>query len=1159
MKMLVVGRKISVSILMMIVLICGLQGVSYGQTITASTPSSLTEAMLNGSVVTLTLSGATFERSIFRVRGGVSVSGIDGVTVGTFDIDRVSDTRVTVELTFSGDIATDATLTFTVGAGAIAGYNGAALTVEVPVTAVTESVTASTLSPLTQATLNGSVVTLTLSGATFERSIFKVRDGVSVSGIDGVTVGTFDIDRVSDTRVTVELTFSGDIETDATLTFTVGAGAIASYNGAALTAEVPVAAVTESVTASTPFPLTEATLNGSVVTLTLSGATFERSIFKVRDGVSVSGIDGVTVGTFDIDRVSDTRVTVELTFSGDIETDATLTFTVGADAIAGYNGAALTAEVPVTGIQRSEEYILGPWLWMIANGSSIESDQLARVSSGDITENHVATHGVSEGDAVGALQWTRGRIPLTTPVCTTETVDLGFITVTNESCSTDNINELVNDIGLSENSNLNHYSAYGLINIVSPRAQNDVLMGVGSDDTVKVWLNGEVVHRYTGGSITINGNTTRTGRSTTGIQDKFRTNLKAGNNLLLVKVSEYEGEWGMFFEIYLGDEDFTTSLPGTIPVNVIEEGVSATPVVLTEATLDGGVVSLALTGLTYEQDVSKIRDAVAVSGINGVTVNTAKVQRISNTEITVELNFDGTDFTSDRDLTFSVAAGAITNYNGSALTAEVPVTASKGESLLAIYWTQSHWDHATQTRSNSKIQRANLDGSNAEDLVTQGLEAPAGIALDVAGGKMYWTDPSADKIQRANLDGSNAEDLVTQGLEAPTGIALDVAGGKMYWTDFVTDKIQRANLDGSNVEDLVTDAQGLKNPTGIALDVVDGKMYWTRRGTAKVQRANLDGSNVEDLVTQGLGLPSGIALDVAGGKMYWTDWGTDKIQRANLDGSNVEDLVTQGLEAPGGIALDVAGGRMYWTDWGTDKIQRANLDGSNVQDLVTQGLSNPSGIAIDIPSQPLSPIAREDVNRDGTVDVQDIIYVAQHYGQTGQIRADVNSDGVVNVDDIVLVAAVVDSAPAAPAIRSQLPKDLTAATVNQWLTEAKLTGNKTLTYQRGIFTLEQLLAALTPRETALLPNYPNPFNPETWIPYRLANDADVSLSIYNVDGVLVREMDLRHQRAGFYTDRTKAAYWDGRNAVGEGVASGVYFYHLKAGDYSAIRKMLILK
>ena len=98
-----------------------------------------------------------------------------------------------------------------------------------------------------------------------------------------------------------------------------------------------------------------------------------------------------------------------------------------------------------------------------------------------------------------------------------------------------------------------------------------------------------------------------------------------------------------------------------------------------------------------------------------------------------------------------------------------------------------------------------------------------------------------------------------------------------------------------------------------------------------------------------------------------------------------------------------------------------------------------------------------------------------------------------------------------------------------------------------------------PDETLSLPNYPNPFNPETWIPYQLAQDADVQILIYDVHGTVVRRLALGHQSAGFYTNRTRAAHWDGRNSFGEDVVSGVYFYQLHAGDISPLRKMLILK
>ena len=113
--------------------------------------------------------------------------------------------------------------------------------------------------------------------------------------------------------------------------------------------------------------------------------------------------------------------------------------------------------------------------------------------------------------------------------------------------------------------------------------------------------------------------------------------------------------------------------------------------------------------------------------------------------------------------------------------------------------------------------------------------------------------------------------------------------------------------------------------------------------------------------------------------------------------------------------------------------------------------------------------------------------------------------------------------------------------------------------KRSRIQLPTLVAYEIPAETQLLSNYPNPFNPETWIPYRLAKDAFVTLTIYDGSGRVVRTLDVGHQVAAVYESRSKAVYWDGRNDLGEQVASGVYFYHLSAGDYSATRKMLILK
>ena len=207
-----------------------------------------------------------------------------------------------------------------------------------------------------------------------------------------------------------------------------------------------------------------------------------------------------------------------------------------------------------------------------------------------------------------------------------------------------------------------------------------------------------------------------------------------------------------------------------------------------------------------------------------------------------------------------------------------------------------------------------------------------------------------------------------------------------------------------------------------------------------------------------------------------------------------------------------------------------------------------------------------DVTGNGKVNVNDLVEVARNYGKTvgagANRKADVNGDGKVDIDDILAVIKAVDAAAGAPALtqRDIEPGSLQASDVRQWIRDAKAADAD----PAGIAALEQLLAALTraeapPKKTVLLANYPNPFNPETWIPYQLSEAAEVTVTIHASDGKLVRTLELGQRPAGVYSDEDRAAYWDGRNAAGEPVASGVYFYTLTAGDFSATRKMVIRK
>ena len=205
-----------------------------------------------------------------------------------------------------------------------------------------------------------------------------------------------------------------------------------------------------------------------------------------------------------------------------------------------------------------------------------------------------------------------------------------------------------------------------------------------------------------------------------------------------------------------------------------------------------------------------------------------------------------------------------------------------------------------------------------------------------------------------------------------------------------------------------------------------------------------------------------------------------------------------------------------------------------------------------------------DVNRDGQISVLDMILIAQYLGETAPANAkvDINNDGVISILDLILVAqrlgeSTATAAPSVMAINSI--NELTPAVVQAWIERAELENDGSIAFQQGIANLQRLLASLVPEETTLLPNYPNPFNPETWIPYHLANPSHVTIILYNAQGTIVRQLKLGHQHAGYYTNKHRAAYWDGRNELGERVASGIYFYQLQAGNISHLKKLVILK
>ena len=251
-------------------------------------------------------------------------------------------------------------------------------------------------------------------------------------------------------------------------------------------------------------------------------------------------------------------------------------------------------------------------------------------------------------------------------------------------------------------------------------------------------------------------------------------------------------------------------------------------------------------------------------------------------------------------------------------------------------------------------------------------------------------------------------------------------------------------------------------------------------------------------------------------------------------------------------------------------LERLRLEGNPILDTtpiypLTQRVPP---VDIDIPIFEYRPW---DINEDGNVNAVDSALVTAALRQSGDgivnPRTDVNGDGQVDNQDLLLVTEHFDVKDAgAPLIGAGLAvldpttlEMLDRGVLKVELDRLIVESDDSQKYLRAIAFLQGLLAMLSPDETRLFANYPSPFNPETWIPYQLASDSDVQILIYDIRGVLVRHLKLGHQEAGYYTEKTSAAYWDGRNIVGERVASGIYFYQLQTEDASPLRKTVVLK
>ena len=839
--------------------------------------------------------------------------------------------------------------------------------------------------------------------------------------------------------------------------------------------------------------------------------------------------------------------------------------------------------------QGADQSITGPWLWMIApttinlpGSRAIQVDSLSDASGGTVTEACVARNGANIDSRVGNYTWTLSTIR------NTGIVNTGCC----QGSEIDNVTDVVQRIGWA-NGNVDYHSSYALITLESAVPQNNTLMKVGSDDAIKVWLNGEVVH------------TNPVDRASRGFQDEFRVNLKQGDNLLLVKVSEGWGNWSMF-----------VSIDATVNAVYKSTNLALNPCSSPDETDEP------------PSDLTSGQTLLSSDEFNGSGQNLDPSWHVKNGDrspwtlkdgqLVIDAGFNQNlwqDDTStrfyqvtDQDQ-FTLETSMVVDYEGVCAVVGLVVyspTTKDPWGRNGDWVTLKFWGRGAVQGNNAVLQYQHRERGIVPDAPNynprQGI-IPVAMRLKRDGDDYEaWFKPNAQgewvSVGKTTLA---LQEPLQVGVYA--GICQGQAPGKL-----------NVKFDYFRVTtpELITTPSTLDN-TYNAQDKLTGPWLWMIAPTAAGQGGTAS-TNVDSLAAASGGAVT--EADVAanganeGDKVGALEWTLGEISATG--GNNINDLVEEiglgegNIDDHSSYALitlvsdtDQSNVTMrvgsddsikVWLNGEVVHINAINRGAGDFQDtfkvnlkkgdnLLLVKVSERGGgwsmfVGLDVnvtykmPTRDVAPVPADDaypawdVNEDGQTNITDLIVVLAAFEKTPIVnpRTDVNGNGMVDKQDIIIVATHLgeSTTPAAP-IRVALPERLTPETLRQALDLLRAHNDGSLAFQRGIARLEQLLALLIPKETALLANYPNPFNPETWIPYELANSADVSVRIYSVNGSLVRRLSLGHQATGMYQSRSRAAYWDGKNEFGESVASGVYFYTLIAGDFTATRKMLIRK
>jgi DNA-binding beta-propeller fold protein YncE len=488
---------------------------------------------------------------------------------------------------------------------------------------------------------------------------------------------------------------------------------------------------------------------------------------------------------------------------------------------------------------------------------------------------------------------------------------------------------------------------------------------------------------------------------------------------------------------------------------------------------------------------------------------------------------------------------------------------------------------------NSNIQKFDSNGTYITKWGTEGSEngqfsSPWGVAVDSLG-NVYVADASNNHIQKFDSNGTYITKWGTEGygsgqFSSPWGVAVDSLGN-VYVADGRNNRIQKFDSNGNYIT-----KWGVTRPTDVAVDSL-GNVYVADTDNNRIQKFDSNGNYITKWETLGSGnghfYPNGMAVNTLG-KVYAAT-GYYRIQVFSL--VNAPSCIKGDVNNDGNIKsndatliLRIAAGLLE-----PDDYQKCAADfngdgkiGSNDATLVLRkvaGLEAPAknliidrhiGISLSeahgLKSETIAvPITVDniDILSSGDMSISydsrvlrainilssDGLLMANNISQPGLIR--ISFAGVDRLNDGKLAEIKFEV----------LMDDVSPLTFKM----AELYGTDALPLNSK-FTNKQFRSwAVAPERSALLQNYPNPFNPETWIPYQLHEASEVVIRIHNIIGELVREIRLGYKPAGLYISRDRSAYWDGRNEAGERVASGLYFYTIQTGKFTATGKMLMLK